>query len=209
MRMWSLAALVFAIAIGSLAIVLGQDVRSWRNTLRSDAVHVSAFPTLAVRSTALTSLPSGLSASLLSVGRNRDWLHAVQKFAIAYNATESADQLGSGSYTLMNAGEAALAKVTQDPNPARASQAYNLLAVLVFRSAYPGTGVDAGLVQEALTDLQNAVRIDGSNEQAKENLELALRVLSSVHTATPTRGAGNRVTHERKGGYGGPPGFGY
>jgi hypothetical protein len=203
-----LAACLLAVVIGSLVVVLAHDVRSWRNTFRADALG-AAFPGGEVQSTAPTVLPSSVSAGLLSVGRDRDWLNALQKFAVAYLTTENADALGPGSYTLLNSGEAALSTVTQDPDPVRASQAYNLLAVLVFRSAYPGTGVDAGLVQEALTDLQNAVRVDGANEPAKENLELALRVLVAVHAAVPARGAGNRATRKRKGGYGGPPGFGY
>ena len=209
MRRAYVGALVLAVAIGSLALVLAGDVRSWRDTLRADALHTSRFPSDEVRSNPSTVLPAGVSASLLSVSRDREWLTAIQRFAVAYQSTVNADALGPGSYTVLSRGEAALTKVTQDPNPARASQAYNLLAVLVFRSAYPGTGVDAGLVQQALTDLQNAVRVDPADEQAKENLELAFRVLSSTHSIVPTRGAGNRVTHRRKGGYGGPPGFGY
>jgi hypothetical protein len=209
MRKTTVAALVAAIVVGSLAIVLAHDVRAWNDTLGAGALRASRFPSAQVRSTPSTALPSSVSASLLSVGRDRQWLAAVQRFTIAYQTTENADALGPGSYALLHNGETALAKVTQDPNTARASQAYNLLAVLVFRSAYPGTGVDAGFVQEALTDLQNAVRLDQGNEPAKQNLELALRVLSSAHSIVPTRGAGNQVTHRRKGGYGGPPGFGY
>src|SRR5439155_25822314 len=98
----------------------------------------------------------------------------------------------------------------RDPDPVRASQAYNLLAVLVFREAYPGNVVVRRLVQESLTDLQNAVRLDPTNEPAKQNLELTLRVLVAVDLEDrQARAAGTRRAKARKGGYQGPPGAGY
>jgi hypothetical protein len=151
-----------------------------------------------------------VSGSLLAVGRDRQWLRAVQKFSIAYETTLHANDLSPDGYRLLNGAQAALGKVTQDSNPARASQAFNLLAVLVFREAYPGRVVVRRLVQESLTDLQNAVRLNPANEAAKENLELTLRVLVAVDLAQhQQRSAGTKRANQRKGGYEGPPGAGY
>jgi hypothetical protein len=210
MRRWRLVAIVVLTVAGALAFVLANDVSSWRRTLGADAVAYSAAPGQPARLTAPTILPSGVSGRLLAVERDRQWLAALQQFVVTYNITEDADGLGPASYQLLHAGERALSKVTQDPDPARASQAYNLLAVLVFRSAYPGSGVDPGLIQEALSDLQNAVRVDKGDELAKENLELALRVLVAKHgVSLKNQGVGDKATRIRKGGQGGTPGSGY
>jgi hypothetical protein len=191
-------------------VLLAQDVRSWHHTLRTDAVRSDASPEGRTRLTARTVLPSGLSGSLLGVGRDRRWLAAVQKFTVAWDATRRASTLSPEHYRLLNGAEASLSKITQDPDPVRASQAYNLLSVLVFREAYPGTAVVRRLVQESLTDVQNAVRLDPSDEQAKENLELTLRVLVAVSLAQEQhRAAGTRRANAKQGGYEGPPGAGY
>jgi hypothetical protein len=110
----------------------------------------------------------------------------------------------------MDSAEGDLTKVSQSPEPARASQAYDLIGTLVFRSAYPGTGTNPTLLQEAVSDLQNAVRVDESNETAKENLELAMRVVTATHGGRlQIGGTGTQATHIRKGGEALPPGAGF
>jgi hypothetical protein len=147
---------------------------------------------------------------VLGVARDRSWLASVEKFNVAYGATRHVNILSPQDYQLLNGAEASLSKITQDPNPARASQAYNLLSVLVFREAYPGTVVVRRLVQESLTDVQNAVRLDPTDEPAKENLELTLRVLISVSAEQEqARAAGTRRANAKRGGFEGPPGAGY
>jgi hypothetical protein len=205
-----LAAVLVAALIGLLVVLLAQDVRSWRDRLHDDALQYSAFPSAEVRLTAPTVLPSSVSEGLLSVGRDREWLKALQTFTVAYQTTENLDGLGPGAYRLLHTAEGGLATVTQDPDPVRASQAYNLLATLLLREAYPGTGVDPTFVQQSLTNLQNAVRLDQADEPAKENLELAYRVLLAQHgSIEKKRGTGTRATKKRRGAYGGPPGEGY
>jgi len=203
-------ALPVALVLGILLLFLAHDVRSWHKTLRSDALRSYADPASHVRLTARTVLPSGLSGSVLGVSRDRLWLAALQKFRLAYGATLRVNELAPEHYRLLNNAEAALGRVTQDPNPHRASQAYNLLGVLVFREAYPGTVVVRRLVQESLTDVQNAVRLDPARETSKENLELTLRVLIAVSLAQEqARSAGTHRANAKKGGYEGPPGAGY
>jgi hypothetical protein len=205
-----IAAVAACVVVGVLLVLLGHDVRSWQSTQHRDALVATLQPATPVSLTPSTVLPATVSETALGAGRNRHWLDAIQKFALAYQETENADALGPTTYALLDKGEAALNKLTQDPNPARASQAYNLLAVLVFRQAYPGSGVNAGLVGNALIDLQDAVGLDPQNELAKENLELALRVAVAVHaTVKKAPSTGNAASNRRKGGEGGPPGVGY
>ena len=198
-----------AIVVGVVALVLASDVRSWRDLFQRDALAYSAAPTSTVRLQASTALPHGVSKSLLGVGKNAEWLTALRKFQLAYQDTLGLNSLGRSDYLLLNQGEAALRKVTQDPDPVRASQAYNLLAVLTFREALPGTGTDPNLLQQSLTELQDAVRLDPTDEQAKENLELGLRVLIAVNKIQQGQAPGTQATKKKQGGFGGPPGEGY
>jgi len=210
MRRWRVVALALALVFGALLLALAHDVRSWHETLHTDALIAYRSAEEPPRLTASTALPAGLSESLLGVGRDRDWLKALQEFQVAYASTFHEKELNADDYRLLNSGEEALARVTQDPDPTRASRAFNLLAVLVFREAYPGTVVVRRLVQESLTDEQNAVRLDPTNEPAKENLELTLRVLVIVNLEQQqARAAGTRRANAKKGGYEGPPGAGY
>jgi hypothetical protein len=199
-----------AVALGVALLLLADDVRSWHSVLGSGAVAAGAAPGTASKPTASTSLPSGLSASLLDVGLDRRWLVAAHRFRVAHDVTFPKYVLTAEDYRLLNGAEDVLARLTQDSNRARASRAYTLLAVLVFREAYPGTVVVRRLVQESLTDEQNAVRLDPSNDAAKEDLELTLRVLVSVSLAPQqARAAGTRRANAKQGGYEGPPGAGY
>lgn len=202
--------IVACAVLGILLILLAQDVRSWGSTMHDDALATTARPAAPVMLTPSTILPAGVSEGALSAGRDRAWLDAIDKFAYAYQKTANVDGLGPPLIALLNQGELALNKLTQDPNPADASQAYDLLAVLVFREAYPGSNVNPGLVGNALIDLENAVRLDPQNEAAKENLERALRVATAVH-ATVKQGpsTGNSAGKLRKGGQGAPAGVGY
>lgn len=210
MRLRLLAAFL-AVVVGALLVVFATDLGSWRDTLRHDAVRHDAAPAEPVRLTAPTALPAGLSGDALGVGRDRDWLEALERFRVAYRTTAKLRILDHGAYRRLKAGEAAVGKVVADPDPARAARAYDLLAALVFREALPGTGVVHGLMQNALSDLQNGLRLDPGNETIRENIELVLRYIT---VAIPpderqTRGLGRHAQLSPKGGYAGPPGAGY
>jgi hypothetical protein len=205
-----LVAAAAAAVVGVVALLLAHDVRSWHHTLGVAAADYSVAPKAPLSLSAGTFLPAGLSGRLLATGRDRQWLDALQKFVITRDRLANQDQLGPAAYRMLRESEAAVSKLTQEPDPLLSSQAYNLLAVLVFRSAFPGDSIDPGLVQDAVTDLQTAVRVNGGDELAKENLELVFRSLQASHPVTvQAQGAGNHVTKLRKGGNGGPPGRGY
>jgi hypothetical protein len=164
-----------------------------------------------IRTTADTILPSGMSGTLLGVKRDQQWLRALSEFAAVTRATSQLRVLGPASYALLRSGQAALTPITQDPDPVRASQAYNLLAALQFREAIPGTGIVHGLVNATLGDLENALRLDPGNEVARENMEIVIRytTVALPPDQRQTRGLGKHANLYPKGGYAGPPGKGY
>ncbi len=71
--------------------------------------------------------------------------------------------------------------------------------MLTFREALPGTGTDPNLLQQSLTELQDAVRLDPTDEQAKENLELGLRVLIAVNKIQQGESPGDADDEEEAG----------
>jgi hypothetical protein len=197
-------------ALAVLGALYGHDLRSWQNTLQTDELAYAQTPGRTLSTAAPTILPSSLSADLLSVQADRQWFVALPHFVGVYDFVNPLDHLGPGVYQIMDGAEADLTKATQDPNPAHASQAYDLLGVLYFRSAYPGSGTDPGLLEQAVSDLQNAVRVDPSNETAKENLELAIRVLIAKHGGQlKVPGSGTHATNKRRGSKSLPPGAGF
>jgi hypothetical protein len=208
-----LVAVVLALFVGIFVLLLAHDVRSRRDAFHTAALQYTVSPTKPVQLKASRALPSDVSDGLLAVGRDRQWLEALQKFNVAYQYVlqleAQGDSLNRSSYTLLDQGEAALKGLTQEQNPTRSSQAFDLLGVLVFREAYGGTNIDLGLVQEGLTDLQNAVRLDQTNEMAKENLELSLRVIAASQSSSTGRSPANHASNARGGGYGEPAGEGY
>jgi hypothetical protein len=209
-RIVGIAAISLTLVVGVALLLLAQDVRAWHTKIVRATAQTTKHPASPWSTSANTVLPQFASADVLGVKRNRKWLSAIQIFSYAYQQTENLDTLGASGYELLLLGEAQLKPLTQDPDPARASQAFNLLAVLVFRQAYPGSGVDAGLVGDGVIDLQNAVRLDPQNELAKENLELALRTASATHNVVRKASSnGNSKTNKRKGGFGTPAGAGY
>jgi hypothetical protein len=210
MRAVRLSLLVLALVVGSLCLLLAQDIRSWRHTLSKDRLQYTAYPRERLELAAPTALPAGISTTLLSVGNDQKWLQGLQKFVGAYELTANLDALGPGDFTILNDSTSALTPLTQSRNAALASQAYDLIAVVLFREAYPGDGVNTSIISAAVLDLENSVQLDNGNELAKENLELALRVAFATHAAVQfPLGAGNHIGTKRQGGIGSPPGEGY
>lgn len=191
-----LAAAVLGLAVAVIVALLAQDVRSWRNTLRDDAIRYAVSPSTQQQWTAPTYLPVGLSARLLGVAPDRRRLSALRFFALA----ETVD-IGSGATprteSLLQTSEKALARVAQDPNPALASQAYTLLSVILFKDSKGTFVADVATYSAAISAMQNAVRVDPGNEQAEADLELLLRQFLADSRGGNLREANNQGSQRR------------
>jgi len=175
-RAWiRFAAVGLAAAIAVLLALLAQDVRAWHDTLRSDAARYAASHSADERWTATTTLPANASGRLLAVARDRRTLSALRFFALAHAIVPNDTGLTPQQQQLLETSEAALSRMTQDPDPRVASQAYNLIGVLLFTDAKASFTPDLAAYAAAIAAFQNAVRTDGRNERAKANLELILR----------------------------------
>ena len=212
------AALGFAgatalIVLAVLAALLASDLRAWQTTLRDDDALAASTPAAATWD-APTHLGS-LGERLLRV---RDDVEARRALALYLRNVHVKARLDNAQQVALarSRTEQALARVASSSTGERASQAETLLGVLVFNDVAPSTdpfeptsGIDPDQAQASVADFRDAVRADPENDDAKYDLELALRLLLAQGTrlgAGQQTGAG--ATGQRGAG-GGLPGSGY
>jgi hypothetical protein len=199
MRAARIGAIVAALTAAILLALLAADVHSWpRAFAAGDGVYDSTPPD--ARWTPATRLPVGWSRALIGVGDDLAARHALQLYranvGVAVrldNATQVAAARGQA--------ENALARVAQESDGARASEAETLLGVLAFTDY--SQGAQTTQAAQAVSAFQQAVKDDPANEVAKYDLELLLRLLvahgqrvgsqSGVGTGPGKRGAGGGV----------------
>lgn len=201
-----LAAVPVALAAAVLLALFAHDLRAWPAAIARDDVRAAAGVGGAPTWRPSTVLPAAWSEDLLSLRADRELRLAIRRFRQTYDLPPG---FGGGltAVKARDAAEAALAARAQDPDPARASQALDLLGLLLFGDSTSGAGSAAAT--RAVGDLQQAVRLDAGNEDAKTNLELVLRLLEA-HGSRPgsAAAAGPRSTGHHGAGSG-QPGEGY
>jgi hypothetical protein len=192
------------VVLALLAIALAADVRSWRSGLRDGDAVYAASPERAswIPRTRL----GGLAGNLLGVDDDVDARRALRLYRATAGTRLRLDN-ATRVQTARAAAQDALLAAARSSDPARASQARTLLGILTFGQSASGGAEDQ--VEGAVADFTDAVRADGTNDDAKFDLELLLR--SSAATGTrPGQGVGGGFGRGgRRGAGGGTPGKGY
>jgi hypothetical protein len=189
-------AVVLVLAAAVLAVA-AHDVLSWRSALgRTTPAAVRATPWL----------PGDPARRLLALDDDLALRRAVQAFLVAQATPRGYDN--GVTRTRVRAGaEVVLSDVAAFGTPARASQAGNLLGVLVAGGGSVTGGVTAD--DRAREAFENAVRRDPANADAKYNLELLLRRTRATASRNgPGTGSG-ALGQGRRGAGSGTPGRGY
>jgi len=188
--------IALAVFCGAVAIVLGlvaHDALAWRSALAHTA-------------SPATWLPGDPVGSAFSLGDDLALRRAVRAFVVA-KATGRGFDAGETQTRVRSAAEVRLSDVAAGHSGAAASQAGDLLGVLVLAGGRVIGGVTPD--DRAQDAFDAAIRRDTANTAAKENLELLLRRTR----ATSTRhGAGNGSGSRgqgRRGAGAGTPGRGY
>jgi hypothetical protein len=167
------AAAVLCLGAAAVAALLATDVRAWESTVRADDARAVAHPGAMPRS-ADEILPFHVARSLLGVEDDLELRRALVRFRAGYTGLPSRDTSTAGAAARAQA-EAALERVVHgESDRHRASAAANLLGVLELVDASAGVGTNGASVARAIVELQNAVRLDRGNDDAKANLELAM-----------------------------------
>ena len=195
-------ALAFAVAV-LLALLAADVVRSQHALERGDVRFAGVAGTKGMW-TPETLLPGGVSRSLLGLEDDLEFRAAVQRFRLARprEAVTSFAQV-----TVRSGAERALAGADRrDDDPRRSAALANLRGVLALEEARIGTTSTPAL-RRAASHFRRAMGLDPANDDARFNLELALRLLSS--TASSSAGSGQRAATPASGAGAASSGSGY
>ena len=205
----AVVAVVLLVLAAALA-VFAHDVRAWQTTVARDDLRFQAEPAATRLWQPPILLPGDPAGLALSTHGATAWRQALQSFY--YTRLGFDPETNADSATLDADTEKKLQKLTLTAStPAERSDAANLLGVLVITTASAAAvGNNEAVVPQTLRQtvgyFQQAIALDPSNDDAKQNLELILR----------STGPSNRVIREGGTGFGyggghgsSPPGYGY
>lgn len=200
-----LAAVVVLVVLAAIAAAAAHDTLSWHAALDRGDKRLRSSPG-AARWQASTLLPGDPAKPLLGVGDDLALRRAVRAFLVADVLKRGFDN--GVTQTRGRAGaEIVLSDVAARGLPAAASQAGDLLGVLVAKGGRVTGGVTAD--DRARAAFEAAVRRDPSNADAKYNLEMILRRTRATATRQGPGNGSGALGHGRKGAGSGTPGRGY
>jgi hypothetical protein len=190
----ALVAAFVCVLVAVVLALLAADVASWRSAVERDDLRFRALP----RHTSLwrpsTILPGDPASELLGTSSTLTWRRALQYFWFTHTGSNPETRMDTP--TLRAAAQDQLLDELQDaPTIAQRSTAANLLGVLVVTTPVPSSDQDAiaQILQRAASYFQRSIEIDPSNLNAKQNLELVLRIKK------PGKG---RLGNDARSGYG-------
>ena len=173
-RVLLVLAAALLLCAASAAALLATDVRAWHSALRTSDAEAAADPAAATVPTADELLPFHAARNLLGLDDDLAFRRALVLVRRGYTGIPSHDQSPEGTAARAEA-EAGLERIVRgDEDGRRASAAATLLGVLELTDAAAGSSQTGGSVDRAIVELQNAVRLDSGNADAKADLELAL-----------------------------------
>jgi hypothetical protein len=163
--------------IAAVLVLLALDASSWRTTVARDDVRFRALPAHRNLWRPQTVLPGDPASKLIGTDTTIKYRRALQYFW--YSRIGSNPEVRQDTPTLRATAQDKLQSlVMHAPSAAQRSAAANLLGVLVVTT--PSIGNDKDAITQLLTRsaqlFQLAIAIDPTNVDAKQNLELVLRV---------------------------------
>jgi hypothetical protein len=186
-------ALVFA-TVAAVLLLLAVDARAWRTTVARDDLRFRALPSHVGLWRPSTLLPGDPAGALIGTGDTTTYRRALQLFW--YSRIGSDPQAAQNLPEVrVDAQETLQQLITSGRRAVERSTAANLLGVLVVTTPAPGTDRTglAQLLRRAAGYFQTAVALDPADIDAKQNLELVLRLRQ------PGKG---RLGHDARAGYG-------
>jgi hypothetical protein len=183
------AAVVVLLALAGLLGVLSLDVLRWRDQLSESELRLAAAPSVRGLEPD-TRLPRGVSGRLLGIRDDLDFREAVQLFRLA-RPGQPARELRD--VALRSRAETALARVGRSgATAAQRSRAALLRGIFAFEEARGNEAQRAVFLRRSLVEFREAIRLDARNEDAKYDLELALRLLQNAESDSGGGAGGQR-----------------
>ena len=191
---WAGLVALLCIAVTVVLALLAVDVRAVRTTVERDDVQFRARPTHASLWHLQGVLPGNPAAGLIGASDTTAYRHALQFFW--YSRIGANPQVHEDMPTIRAEAQQRLQDEMESAwSRHERSAAANLLGVLVVTTPAPAS--DRPLIRRILKRgaayFQHAITLDPTNDDAKQNLELVLRV------ASPKKGG---LNHDARSGYG-------
>lgn len=193
------AATVLGVAAAAAAVfllVLAADVRSWESKLAADDARFHAYPASEDLWRTSTILPEGISRELLGTGDDVRYRHAANAFFLA-RPNRKGHQLPELDAARGEA-QLILARLFSDDADARrrshVGNFYGALSLSVLQ--HQDLEQRVSTLEAAVAMLQEALRLDPSNEEAKFNLESAVRRLRAQPPPFESSPGGRRARED-------------
>jgi len=189
MKRWlALGGALLAAAVGVFLLLLAVDVHRWHSRIAAGDIAVRTNPVGSHLWVPQTFLPARISRGLLGVDDDLRLRQAIQLFRLGRPGVPY--YLTSTAVTAYRSeAQASFSRAIEtDQEAARRSEELNLLGVLELIGV---GGSDPQLLQtvpRAADDFRNALVADPTNDDAKFNLELALRLLQRQRGGNSTQG---------------------
>jgi hypothetical protein len=176
-RHWLGVAALVLVVLATLLVLFAVDTHTWQSSVKRDDIRFRALPNHANLWSPSTILPGDPAGAALGTSDTLAWRRALQSFWLTHigaNPSANVDlprlraQAQSQFLDLMSSGKTA----------AERSGAANLLGVLVITTPVSAGSQTAQLavLKQSIQYFTQAVELDPANAQAKQNLELVLRV---------------------------------
>jgi hypothetical protein len=171
-----LAAAVLAVPAAILLVVVAVDVLRVPAELEGDDVRFQAAPRRQGQLwTGLSFLPGDIGERLLSVEDDLAYRRVLASF-VKVGVGQQTSAFGPEAENLRGRTQFDLTtRSAEDSNPKRRSVLLNLLAAMSLETFTSDAAERENILRTAIFTLRSAVELDPENEDAKLNLELALR----------------------------------
>lgn len=194
--------------LATLLVLVAVDASRWYAALRSDDVRYRAAADTGGLWDPLALVPFGTTRHLLGIEDDLAFRRAARAMRLANLETPTNSDT---TEVLQRAdAQARLEAIVDAGGAARRSRAMTLLAVLRLSTPSADPQERESVLRVAVAELQEAIELDPSNDDAKYNLETALRTSRGVQTVrggpSPNPSAG---ASSSRGAATGPPGSGY
>ncbi len=165
------------LAVAALLALLAVDIHAWQSTVVRDDMRFRALPAHAKLWEPPTILPGDPASALIGTSGPIAYRRALQYFWFTRSGSNPLSRTDAPTVRAQ-AQERMQAMITHAPTAAQRSNAANLLGVLVVTTPLVGNDT-AAIVQtlnRAAEYFQQAIALDSANFDAKQNLELVLRL---------------------------------
>jgi hypothetical protein len=176
-RHWAAFAALLCTGVAIVLALLALDLHTWQRTVARDDLRFRALPTHRQLWRPATLLPGDPASALIGTGSTVTYRRALQYFW--YSRIGSNPEVRQDTPALRaDAQQRLQGLISSAPNVHARSTAANLLGVLVATTPTIGNDKDAiaQLLTRAVGYFQQAIAIDAGNLDAKQNLELVLRL---------------------------------